>query len=106
MMPGVTQPARPWYREPWPWLLMSVPAAALVLGAAMLVLAVSTHDGLVADDYYRQGLGINLVIRREARARTLGIRATVAFDAEHSALRVLLEGDALPERITIKLVHP
>ena len=25
---------KPWYREPWPWLLMSGPAAVLVAGAA------------------------------------------------------------------------
>ena len=56
---------RPWYREPWPWILMSVPATAVVAGIITLWLAVSSADGLVAEDYYKQGLAINRVIERE-----------------------------------------
>lgn len=95
-----------WYREPWPWLLISVPAVSLVLGIAMLVLAARTHDGLVVDDYYKQGLGINRLMDREARARSLGLRATLAVDADRGTLRIVLEGKQTPERISVKLVHP
>ena len=56
--------AKPWYREPWPWLLMAGPVAVVLAGIATTVLAVTTFDGLVADDYYKQGLGINRVIAR------------------------------------------
>lgn len=49
----------PWYREPWPWLIMAGPAAVIVAGVYTTILAFSSTDGLAADDYYKQGLMIN-----------------------------------------------
>jgi len=50
---------RPWYREPWPWILMSGPAIVVVAGIVTTALAVATRDTLVTEDYYRKGLEIN-----------------------------------------------
>lgn len=36
--------ARPWYREPYVWLLIVIPAAALFAGAATLCLAIYGAD--------------------------------------------------------------
>jgi hypothetical protein len=99
--------ARPWYREPWPWLLVAPPAASVVLGAVMWTLAARTHDGLVADDYYKQGLAINQVLDREARARALAIRAVLIFNPERTRVRLQLAGDGpLPGGVTLRLAHP
>jgi hypothetical protein len=95
---------KPWYREPWPWILMAAPAAAIVGGAITIYLAMASADGLVADDYYRQGLAINREIRRDQAARDLGIAASV--EAFNGVLRVRLEGRAAPpEALFAKLVH-
>lgn len=40
---------RPWYREPWPWILIAIPALAVVGGAVTLWLALSHPDALVLD---------------------------------------------------------
>lgn len=69
---------RPWYCEPWPWIIMSGPAAVVIAGAVTIWIAFATADGLVADDYYRQGLGINKVLAREDSARRMGIAARIA----------------------------
>jgi len=45
---------KPWYREPWPWILMSGPAAVLVAGGFTAWLAFSSADGLVVDDFDRE----------------------------------------------------
>jgi hypothetical protein len=92
----------PWYREPWPWILMAGPAAVLVAGAATIWIAFSTADGLVADDYYKRGLAINQVLAREDNARRLGVRARI--EAGHGRLRVALAG-AAPEAIFAQLAH-
>ena len=73
--------ASPWYREPLVWLVFAIPAAAVLAGAVMLVLANVTWDGLVADDYYQRGLQINRSLAREAEAERLGLEAVVAFPA-------------------------
>ena len=40
-------------------MVVAIPAAAVIAGAVMLVLANATWDGLVADDYYERGMQIN-----------------------------------------------
>ena len=40
----------PWYKERWTWLLMLMPATAIVAGGITLWLAITTFDGLVTDD--------------------------------------------------------
>ena len=71
----------PWHREPLVWMVLAIPATAVVVGAVMLVLANITWDGLVADDYYRRGMEINRSLARDAEAARLGLRATVSFPA-------------------------
>jgi hypothetical protein len=100
-------PARhkPWYREPWPWLIMSGPAIVVVAGITTAVIAFRTADGLVADDYYKQGLMINKQIARDDAARTLGIEGEVRLAP--GIVRVTLRSAAaLPDRLTLRLVHP
>jgi hypothetical protein len=93
---------KPWYREPWPWLLISGPAAVIVAGAATTWIAFASSDGLVAEDYYRQGLAINKVLAREEAARRLGVSAEVAF--ERDIVRVRLQGQN-PEALFVHLAH-
>jgi hypothetical protein len=93
---------KPWYKEPWPWIVMAPPAAAVLAGIATLWIAVVTSDGLVAEDYYKQGLGINKVIAREERARSLGLSA--GLEVSDGRIRVRLEG-ASPEALFVHLAH-
>ena len=81
-----------WYREPLVWMVFAIPATAVLGGIVMLVLANVTWDGLVASDYYRQGMQINRSLAREAEAARLGLRATVTFPAT-DAVEVRLSGD-------------
>ena len=96
--------ARPWYREPWPWILIAGPAAVVVASFFTLYLAVASSDGLVDEDYYKDGLAINRVLAREDAAERLGLAAQV--DPRDGILRVRLRGrDAAPEFLTVRLVH-
>lgn len=97
---------KPWYREPWPWALIAGPAAVAVAGGVTIWLAVSSNDGLVADDYYRRGLAINQVLVRDREAARLGFRARLHV-TDTGALEVALTGDAEPPPVLmLKLVHP
>ena len=101
------RPATPWYREPWPWLLMLGPAIVIVAGFVTLFLAIWTNDGLVADDYYKQGLAINRTMQRDARARAMNYSAELMLSRENRRLRVILAGaGALPHTLRLHLIHP
>lgn len=96
---------KPWYRYRWPWFLMLGPAVVVVAGAVTTALAITTNDGLVADDYYKQGLGINKVIARDQRAAALGIAAQVLFNEERRGVRVMLPPGVTPSTLRLSLFH-
>jgi len=92
----------PWFKQPWPWIVMAPPAVAVLAGLATWWIAASGADGLVAEDYYRQGLAVNRDLAREARARALGLRAEVELGG--GRIRVRLDG-AAPEALFVHLAH-
>lgn len=97
----------PWYRQGWPWFLIALPAAAVIAGIITLVIAVKTFDGLVVDDYYKEGRAIVQTIGRTERARELGLSAGLRVRSEsiRIALAAPVDG-SLPERIIVTVAHP
>ena len=101
----------PWYRQPWPWFLMGLPALAVVASVTTAVLAVRSNDGVVAADYYKRGLAINAELARRERTIELGLSVEVAAAGLRSGDRVTarISGQrALPADATLQLrvVHP
>lgn len=46
---------KPWYREPWPWVAIAIPAAAVIMGFTTLYLALENPDYLVVEEQeYRE----------------------------------------------------
>ena len=107
MNPNATVCAIPWYREPWPWLLMAGPLAVVVAGFFTLWLAITSDDGLVADDYYKRGLAINQTLSRAQLAARLNLSARITFGADLRRVQVAVAGNlALPDALQLRLVHP
>lgn len=104
-----SEPRERWYREPWPWILMAAPAAAVLAGAVTIGLAVQSFDGLVAEDYYKQGLAVNQRLARVQKAEALGIVATLRIEAAGGgAVEADLRAEraALPRAVSLTLSHP
>lgn len=107
MMSAENMLAKPWHREPWPWILMAGPAVVIVAGFVTLWLAVNSDDGLVADDYYKRGLAINQTLSRGQVARDLGLSAEVGISDETGLVTVSMHGaNHLPDELNLRLVHP
>ena len=105
----MTQANKPWYREPWPWILMAGPAAVVVAGFVTAWLAVATDDGMVENDYYKKGLAINQTIARDEMAQSLKLKAELMIGSDASRLRLVLQkGDSgeLPATLRLKVLHP
>jgi hypothetical protein len=101
------KPRASWRSEPWPWLLMAGPLVVVVASFITLWLAISSDDGMVADDYYQRGLAINRTIDRAEYARAAGLsaRVTLGADARHVSVK-LVSPDAAPVQLRLRLVHP
>lgn len=101
--------SQPWYREPWPWILMAGPFIVVIAGFITAYLAIVSNDGLVEDDYYRQGLTVNQRTARDHRAAELQFQADVMPGSDGVQLRVFVQsgsGAALPDELSLRLTHP
>ncbi len=97
----------PWYKQRWPWILISGPATVIVAGIATLWLAVLSNDGLVTDDYYKQGLAVNQSLKRDQQAGALGLQADLMRAEQNVRLLISSDGGVtLPKEIVLKLAHP
>ena len=87
---------------------MAGPALVIVAGIATAIIAFSGADGLVADDYYKRGLGINRELKRSATAASLGLSAQLSYETATGRLRVVLHGGpgAAGEEPVLHLAHP
>ncbi|MDP2829842.1 MAG: FixH family protein [Sulfuricellaceae bacterium] len=105
----INESSNPWYREPWPWILMSGPAVVVVAGLATAWIAVTTADGMVEDDYYKSGLAINQTLEHDRAAQTLNIKAQLMVGDDPSQVRLMLQGNeqaSLPQGLRLKVLHP
>lgn len=96
---------KPWYKQFWPWFLISIPALTVVAGITTIVLAVKTSDGLVKDDYYKDGLAINQSLGRDKVAQEKGISADLLVSPEGNQVEIRLGVEAHPETINLRLMH-
>ena len=98
---------RPWYRHHWPWVLRAGPGVVVVAGIVTAWIAVTTSDGLVADDYYKQGLAVNQKLARNDAAARMQLEARLRLSAGRIELRLASRAAApLPARLRVTLAHP
>jgi hypothetical protein len=99
---------RPWYAEPWVWLMITFPLAAVIGGMITIYLAVSTSDGLVVDDYYKRGKAINVDLARDRAAARYGMLARIEIDLRNNRVQLQLTAPAAayPDVVTLSLLHP
>ena len=103
----LTTTIEPWYRHRWPWLLMLGPFVVIVAAAITVYLAVISNDGLVDDDYYKQGLAINQTLARANAAQERGLVGQVKFSADEISVGLSARsGVELPSKLLVTLAHP
>ncbi len=107
-MSGNEPASRPWRREPFVWMVIAFPAAAVLAGIVTIYLAVVSDDGLVVDDYYKHGLEINRLLDREREAVHAGLAMDVVLAADTGAMLITLAakpGFVYPPEIHGLLAH-
>lgn len=95
-----------WYRDRWPWLLTAGPFIVVVASLASAWMALKSDDGVVAQDYYKQGLLINQRLAHTAPDPERRLGATITLTAG-GGVRARMEGLAdAPPILRLKLAHP
>lgn len=94
----------PWYKQFWPWFLMSLPATVVVACIFTIIVAVRSPLSLVDADYYKEGLKINDNLATRELALKMGIEATVKI--ENSYIQVDLSGDQIQQQsLNLSFIH-
>lgn len=112
MMTATAPSAKPWYREPWPWILMAGPVIVVIASFVSFGLAsnLMTQDGMVSQNPYKEGLAVGQTIARSEKAKELGLIATMALKEEGVSIALSTAADeqqmAMPGAITLTLSHP
>ncbi len=98
----------PWYKQFWPWFLIALPLSVVIASIVTINLAIESDDGLVSDDYYKEGLGIHKDADSAAKARALGIAGKISYLADTGAISLALDKplDGTPAVLSLEVVHP
>lgn len=105
---NTVQAVPPWYKQFWPWFLIFLPASAVVAGLTTLYIAETHHVDLVAGDYYKEGLAINVDLTREQAARQMGLKGDVVIDPRNGVMHVTLMTKHMLSlsAVGVQLLHP
>ena len=99
-------PATPWYKEVWLLFILGILGLAVVLGTSMLVIATKNPPGLLSDNYYDVGKGINTSLEREELAKQLKLKAALTLDNERGTASLQLQGYSNPPQLALNLISP
>lgn len=97
---------RPWYKEPFVWMLIGVPLSSVIVGSFFIYLAASTKDTLVRDNYYKDGLAINQELKWDKKAKTMDIKLSIVLDGNNAAIKIDNSRQVAPNTLSLKLSHP
>jgi len=104
----MTEQSKPWHKHPLVWMMIAIPFSAVVMGVVMIWLALDTDDGLVADDYYKQGLEINDVISLDRKATELKLNAVIKFNITEKVINLKFDKgllDNYPNTLQLNFQH-
>lgn len=97
---------KPWYKQFWPWFLITIPVVVMVVCAVIIYLAVTQGSfSMVVDDYYKRGKTINAVIEHVERAQEKNISFEFSANDEQLALRYKSGAPQQLTALTVNFVH-
>lgn len=83
--PGATD-TKKWYKQFWPWFLITIPLCSMILSFNMLRFAYNGDDSMVVDDYYKQGKAINISLEKIEKAKALNIHSLLTVSGDQLTL--------------------
>lgn len=88
----------PWYRQVWPWVLISIPFSVIIaMSITLYVSSFFSGTPMVVDEYYKAGRGINVEVAKVVAAQRQQIEFELVIDGNDFVLRYI---SGKPEQLT------
>lgn len=100
------EPITPWYKEPWMFLVMGVPIAAICWGIVIITLATNGKDSLVSDSYYKDGMAYTENREFRNKAKRLQLSAELTYQDGEISASIAGYLDENPSFLRLQLIHP
>lgn len=101
---------KPWYKHPWLWLLIMIPAVSVTLSFTMLWVAIHNKDPEVEGDWHKNRKAIEQDFSRDNYASALTITATLTINAKNFVIHINspydLDKEARSDTLSVTLSHP
>lgn len=98
---------KPWYKEPWPFILIGITGLGVVAGTTMAIIGFSNPPEIVRGDYAQFARGLVDTNVRTGRARELGLSGSMRLaDGQLELSLAATDPAGLPERLLIQFQHP
>lgn len=101
-----TSPKTPWYKEPICWLAFAPALAGVGVGLTLLIVGILNYDGVVHDDYYKEGRGINQSFERDRVSREMELNAQLRFTPDQLQLDLSGQLSDYPEQLVVLMENP
>jgi len=102
----MTESNRPWYKEPYVWMLIGFPLTSIIVGLSLLTISILNKDTLVRDNYYKDGLAYNQELEWDKKAKSLDIRIDIQVNDNQLILNLLNSRQNTPSTLKVTLGHP
>lgn len=102
----MTEPQRPWYKEPYVWMLIGFPLSSVIVGSFFITISVLNRDTLVRDNYYKDGLAYNQELQWDKKALSLDIRMEILVDGNELRMQMMNSRQTAPSTLKVTLGHP
>ncbi|GAA6133651.1 FixH family protein [Oceaniserpentilla sp. 4NH20-0058] len=102
----MTDTQKPWYKEPYVWMLIGFPLSSVIVGIFFITTAVVNQDSLVRDNYYKDGLAYNSELQWDKQADALDVRLNLLIEGNNLTLNILNSRKNPPSTLKVSLGHP
>lgn len=102
----MSQPEAPWYKQFWLWFILTPLFLVFIAGFLTLYLSIKTNDGVVVDNFYKDGKGIIVRHEEDDFAREHQLSAQLDWDTERLTLNLSGDLSPLPEQLELLIIFP
>ena len=94
------------YKEYWFWLVMAPIFSSVVVGTSFVITSFKTFDGVVVDNYYKDGKGFQVRYEEDRLAVANHLQATLV--KSDSQIKIQLSGEisSFPDSLNLIFIYP